>query len=297
MTGAVVTTGHLTSALVLPADLDTGPALAAADTLPGGWQLHPSMPLPPGHPTVHVATTAQEPDVVVHGETVRLRLPHEAASGPTLAYAVYTATERARQFQRKVTVHANAAVHPGGRAAVVLFGTKGAGKTALTLALGERGWTHAGDDLVVLGDDRDHVTLWPGKPTAAVRPADPARWQHPKPVIGLDPFLEHPVPVTLFVRITIHPALPTAQLAPATPFHGTEQLRLHEALGRYISGLPTPLTGPVHAPYGPVWPLDTGELARWRSSLIARMESSPYAYLHAPDPQSAADLITRETTS
>lgn len=297
MTGAAVTTGHLTSTLTLPEALDTGPALAAATTLPGGWHLHHPATLPPSAPAVHVAPTTGDPDVTVRGRTVRLRLPPAAASSATLAYAVYTATERARQYRQLVTVHANAAVHPQTGQAVVLLGTKGAGKTAVTLALGERGWTHAGDDLIVLGDHDDgQATLWPGKATAAVRPADPTRWQHPKPVIPLAPFLKHPVPVTLFVRLTVHPALPTAQLTPATPFSANEQLRLHEALARYISGLPTPLTGPVHAPYGPVWPLDTGRLARWRSHLIARMERSPYAYLHAPDAQSAADLLTRETT-
>ncbi|MEU9068924.1 hypothetical protein AB0D60_18820 [Streptomyces sp. NPDC048306] len=81
---------------------------------------------------------------------------------------------------------------------------------------------------------------------------------------------------------------------PATPFSANEQLRLHEGLARYISGLPTPLTGPTGAPYGPVWPLDTLPLARWRTHLITRLERHPYTYLYAPDPQTAADLITGE---
>ncbi|MEU9288754.1 hypothetical protein AB0D57_29755 [Streptomyces sp. NPDC048275] len=77
-------------------------------------------------------------------------------------------------------------------------------------------------------------------------------------------------------------------------FSANEQLRLHEALARYISGLPTPLTGPSGTPYGPVWPLDTVPLARWRAHLIVRLQQHPYSYLYAPDPQIAADLITGE---
>ncbi|MER5822687.1 hypothetical protein ABT086_10520 [Streptomyces mirabilis] len=77
-------------------------------------------------------------------------------------------------------------------------------------------------------------------------------------------------------------------------FSANEQLRLHEALARYISGLPTPLTGPSGTPYGPVWPLDTLPLARWRAHLIVRLQQHPYSYLYAPDPQIAADLITGE---
>ncbi|MDT0445629.1 Gfo/Idh/MocA family protein [Streptomyces johnsoniae] len=71
-------------------------------------------------------------------------------------------------------------------------------------------------------------------------------------------------------------------------------LPAREALARYISGLPTPLTGPSGAPYGLVWQLDGLPLARWRTHLIARLEQHPYTYLFAPDPQTAADLITGE---
>jgi ABC-type branched-subunit amino acid transport system ATPase component len=51
------------------------------------------------------------------------------------------------------TVHATALHTPEGRT-VLLLGAKGAGKTSTALALTERSWVHAGDDLVVLGENR-----------------------------------------------------------------------------------------------------------------------------------------------
>ncbi|MFD7499027.1 hypothetical protein ACFV8T_43345 [Streptomyces sp. NPDC059832] len=201
--------------------------------------------------------------------------------------------ERARQQQRMLTLHANAAVTPSG-CGVLLLGNKGAGKTSVTLALGARGWAYAGDDLAVLAEDENQLLIMPGKGTAAVRPQDPELWQAPKPVVDLTPFLRAPVPLAAVVRLTVHPAVPRPVLVPVTPFSVNEQLRLHEALARYISGLPTPLTGPTGAPYGTVWPLDDLPLARWRTHLIARLEQHPYTYLYAPDPQSAADLISKE---
>ncbi|WP_240634204.1 MULTISPECIES: hypothetical protein [Streptomyces] len=286
-------TGHVIAALELASGLDPGPAAAASGRLPGGWHLSGSSGVGGDCPVVAVACTAGDPAVTVQGRTVRMRLSHAAAGSATLAYATYTALERARQQRQMLTLHANAAVTPSGRG-VLLLGTKGAGKTSVTLALGERGWTHAGDDLAILAEHDPQLLLHPGKTTAAVRAQDPQLWQAPKPVIALTPFTRVPVPLAAAVRLTVHPAIPRPVLVPATPFSANEQLRLHEALARYISGLPTPLTGPSRAPYGPVWPLDTPRLARWRAHLIARLEQHPYAYLYAPDPQTAADLITEE---
>ncbi|RDG33975.1 phosphoenolpyruvate carboxykinase (ATP) [Streptomyces corynorhini] len=292
MTGAALTTGHLTAALDLPPDLDTGPAAAAADRLPGGWQHHATAERGDG-PAVTVEN-AVTPAVTVRGQHIRLRLPPAVAGSVTLAYATYTVLERARQEQRMLTLHANAVITPDGRG-VLLLGNKGAGKTSVTLALGALGWTHAGDDLTVLAELGDELMVLPGRPTAAVRPSDPTLWQAPKPVVALTPFARVPVPLARVFRLTVHPGVPHAQTTAATPFSANEQLRLHEALARYVSGLPTPLTGPNGTPYGPVWPLDTPALARWRSHLITRLEQHPYTYLYAPDPRTAADLITQET--
>lgn len=240
MTRAAVTTGHLTATLKLPPGLDTGPAVTAADRLPGGW--HPTPPPAAGlhdSPVLTVSDTGPEPAVRVHGQTVHLNLPHQAARTSTLAYVTYTAMERARQQRQMLTLHANAAVTPSGRG-ILLLGNKGAGKTSVGLALGARGWTHAGDDLAVLAEAGPDLLLLPGKPTAAVRPDDPGLWQAPKPLVALAPFLRTPVRLAGVIRLTVHPAVPHPLITDATPFSANEQLRLHEALARYISGLPTP---------------------------------------------------------
>lgn len=295
MTRGSVTTGHVTAALDVPAGLDTGPASAVGDRLPGAWH-HDHRQTSPDAPEVSVEYTTGNPDITADGRAVRLRLTRAAACTATLAYATYTALERARQHQQMLTLHANAVITPGG-CGVLLLGAKGAGKTSATLALGERNFTHAGDDLTVLGERGSELLLWPGKPTAAVRPRDPARWQAPKPAIPLAPFAAGPSVLAAVIRLTVHPAVPRPLLVNALPFSVNEQLRLHEALARQISGLPTPLSGPAGAPYGPVWALDTPSLARWRTHLVTRLGRHRYLHLYAPDPDSAADLITREMTA
>ncbi|MFJ6661293.1 hypothetical protein ACIQNG_33850 [Streptomyces sp. NPDC091377] len=281
-------TGHVSACLALPEQLDTRAARAAARALPGGWTLTAG----PAAEAADVEVTTGAAAVTVAAGTVRLWLPVETAASDTLAYVTYTALERARQHQRKVTVHATALIAPDGRA-VLLLGAKGAGKTSTALVLATRGWTHAGDDLVVLGESDDGtVAVWPGKPSAAVR--DPVRPLAPKPQHALKPFAAGPVPLARVVRVAVHRALDTASLTPAAPLSVNERLRLHELLGRYISGLPTPLTCVTGMPYGPVWPLDTPALARWRSHLITRLAGGRFDYLHAPGPATAADLLTKE---
>ncbi|AEH09694.1 hypothetical protein FsymDg_2301 [Candidatus Protofrankia datiscae] len=39
---------------------------------------------------------------------------------------------------------------------------------------------------------------------------------------------------------------------------------------------------------------DTPALARWRSHLIAALAGRRFDYLHAPGPETAADLLTKE---
>ncbi|MBO2461768.1 hypothetical protein [Actinomadura violacea] len=96
------------------------------------------------------------------------------------------------------------------------------------------------------------------------------------------------------MRLVVHPALRTAALTAAVPLAVNEKLRLHELLARYISGVPTPVSGVGAVPYGPVWALDTPALARWRSHLIGRLAGSRFDYLTAPDPETAADLLAEE---
>jgi len=286
-----VTTGHVSAVVVLPADIDTATAHAAGACLPGGWI---ATPVPtatsPGPPAVEVRRGPT--GVRVEGDTVHVQLDDDAASGDTLAYVTYTALERLRQRRRRTTLHGGALIGPDG-GAVLLLGAKGAGKTSTALALAERGWTHAGDDLVVLGEDDqdDTLVVWSGKPVAAIR--DPARPLAGKRSHVLRPFAgPEPAALRWVVRLAVHPALDSSSLTTATPFSINERLRLHEALARYISGLPTPLAGAHNTPFGPVWPMDTPALARWRSHLLARLASSRFDYLYAPSPDSAADLLT-----
>jgi hypothetical protein len=288
MTARLLSAGYVRAPVLLPGGLDTTAARAASPTLPGGWRLDP-----PGDSRAPAAVevTLGPPAIAAGPATVRICLPPGTASSQGPAYVTYTALERARQQQGKVTVHATAVLAPDGQA-VLLLGGKGAGKTSTALELAARGWVHAGDDLVVLGTDPGgQLAVWPGKPAAAVR--DPRAPLAPKPVTLLEPFAAGPAPLGRVVRLAVHPGLPAA-LAPAVPLSLNETLRLHELLARYISGLPTPLAGAGAVPYGPVWPLDTPDLARWRSQLIARLAAARFSYLHAPDAAAAASLITRE---
>ncbi|MEV7471892.1 hypothetical protein AB0O20_36220 [Streptomyces kronopolitis] len=285
-----LTTGHVTAALTLPCGVRQA-ATAVGRLLPGGWSTSLTAPVGDG-PRLLVDITQGLPgvEVAIGATTVRLRLTRSGAASTTLGYSTYTALERARQQMQLATVHASAVCGPNGQAVLVL-GNKGAGKTSTVLALAARGFTHMGDDLVVLGERDGTVTVLPGKRTAAVRPADPALGDAPKPVVELRPFRDTPAPLGQIVRVTVHPRATEARLTRATPFSGNEYLRLHENLARYISGIPTPLDGIAEAPYGRVWPLDTPACARWRCHFISLLESSRFDYLYAPDPERAADLI------
>ncbi|MGK5543392.1 hypothetical protein ACSNOH_01410 [Streptomyces sp. URMC 127] len=102
----------------------------------------------------------------------------------------------------------------------------------------------------------------PGKPTAAVRPSETEEFYRQKPLLDLrSGFASDRMPVALIVRLTVHPrAQPLA--VPAAPFSSGEYVRLHENLARYISGLPTPVSGVLGAPYVVTWALDTPQCAR-----------------------------------
>ncbi|MFF4647753.1 hypothetical protein [Streptomyces sp. NPDC001389] len=243
----------------------------------------------PAGTTVRIEITESAGRAVATGDTVRLLLPEQAAASASLAFTTYTAMERARQEQGMVTVHATAVTRD--HAAVVLLGDKAMGKTSTSLALGRRGWTHAGDDLVVIREDAGRLDVMPGKPTAAVRLHDGAAFYEPKPALDLrDGFASGPTAAALFVRLAVHPdARPHATAA--VPFSGNEMLRLHENLSRYISGLPTPLSGLGGAPCGRVWQIDSTACARWRAHLISVMEKHPFFYVYAPTAEAAADLI------
>ncbi|MEV5879379.1 hypothetical protein AB0L75_35180 [Streptomyces sp. NPDC052101] len=281
---ATLTTGYVTADLHLPYCL---PAPDASHLLPGGWTTSP----PRQNTGIHLSVEITDGPGHIHvtDEQVALALTAEAARSTALAFTTYTALERARQLRRMVTVHATAITRH--RQAVLILGHKAAGKTTTALALARRGWMHAGDDLVVLGEAGHELLVMPGKPTAAVRPAATDAFYQPKPVVDLrDAFETEPSAVALVVRVAVHPNSQTL-VAPATPFSTAELLRLHENLARYITGLPTPINGLTGTPVATTWPLDTPQCATWRAELIRALERSRYVYLHAPTAEAAADLI------
>ncbi|WP_367140628.1 MULTISPECIES: hypothetical protein [Streptomyces] len=288
MTGrTTLTTGYATADLHLPAEHP----LALPDVahlLPGGWTTSPPRLETDAQLTLEITAGPGQVDVTEKG-VIALALTEQVAHSAALAYITYTALERTRQQHRMATVHATAVTHQG--RAALLLGHKAAGKTTTALALAQRGWTHAGDDLLVLREADGELFALPGKPTAAVRPADTGRFYRPKPVLDLrDGFQVAPASIALIVRLAVHPYSQTLT-APATPFSTAELLRLHENLARYITGLPTPINGLTGMPYGTAWPLDTPQCARWRSQLISLLGRSRFFYLHAPTAYAAADLI------
>ncbi|MFF4410154.1 hypothetical protein [Streptomyces sp. NPDC001404] len=281
-----LTTGYITADFHLP-NWHGLPSTAISRYLPGGWVLSDRQDRTDTRVRIQITTGPGHIETLPNEVTIHLT--SSAAASPALGFTTYTAMERARQQRRMVTLHGSAAAHD--RGAVVLLGHKAAGKTTTAFALARRGWSHAGDDLIVLGHDQAGLFLMPGKPTAAVRPQETEEFYRQKPLLDLRPVLTAGrTTVALIVRLTVHPhARPLA--VPAAPFSSGEYLRLHENLARYISGLPTPVSGLIGAPYGVTWALDTPQCARWRTHLINRMERNRFFYVHAPTAEAAADLI------
>lgn len=286
----LVRTGHVTVAVEIPSGFSLAGGSSITRALPGGWQ--PLGP-PAGAATTAAAIKVTEGPgrVCARGTAIHVEVPGKSLCDRSWAYAVYTAAERHRQQSGMATVHASAVVAADGRA-VLLLGDKAAGKTTTCLALARgHGFTHAGDDIVIIRECADGHVVLPGKPTAALR----VRSRHfyaPKQIVSLDTdgFLVGDARVGLTVRIAVHPdAVP--KTVPAVPLSLNERLRLHENLARYISGLPTPVSGATDIPYGPVWPLDTRACTATRRRMIEQLSNSPFAYVYAPTATEAAALI------
>lgn len=279
-------TGEVTARMTVPdaatarTVVEMGPGITR--TLPGGWQATTELA---ASPQIHLVAGAGTPGVQLGpDEQVRIWLCPEELATTRLAYVAYTVCERARQRHGIVTVHANAVWTP--RGAVLLLGDKGAGKTGTAVALAARGRPIIGDDLVLLAlDGGQALRVLAGKRLARVR--DPAAGYEAKSDVSLPESAPEAARVAAAVRVSVHPHVRTPRRAEGTPLSVVDRLRLHENVGRYIAGLPTPLSlDPAVA--GPVYPLDDGECADVRSEIIARL---PLTYLHAPTPEVAAGLI------
>lgn len=302
MTRSFLTTGYVEAVLEVDEPQAALAALASSITrqLPGGWRLRPESEAA-SVPTISIAATEQEPAITVLPEepaSVHARLPSPLAS-PTLPYVTYTALERQRQREGMVTLHATSARLPEG-GAVLLLGDKGSGKTNTLLSLMRRGCVPAGDDLVVVHLHASGLDVLPGKRVAAVRyepGEESALYYESKKQEALDRhnFAEQPLPISCIVRVNVNLAASRNTIQQSDGVSFSEALRLHENMGRYISGLPTPLRVEATGPEGPIWPVDSTACTRLRAKMVERFARVPFYYLQARTADEATKLILEET--
>ncbi|MGH3624173.1 MAG: hypothetical protein ACRDQ5_20680 [Sciscionella sp.] len=294
-----VTTGYVRARVHLPADaMWPNVSEAVAATLPGGWETSALAGADSDRLPSITIDQVDVPVVTHDGQNYQLALPSDHLLSLRLAYLTYTLLERHRQLAGMNTVHAAGAAVPSG-GAVLILGDKGSGKTNTLFALAKLGYRPAGDDLVVLRLSGGGVDLFPGNRSAAVRgPAMPdTLYYEAKQHVRLDhqhSFLAAPVPVTHVVRISVHAAAPGVILTKAARLSLGERLRLHENLGRYVSGLPTPLTVDDTGCYGPVLCIDNPACAQMRRDLIEQLGHISFYYLQARSAAEAAQLIAKE---
>lgn len=302
MKAAQIYTGFVSAQLVLHEPINLVKLAAGIDCLlPGGWQLENKIRnqkqsiieitnLKPGLlPSVR-ATKANRFVLKLDSSTINSRLP----------FITYTLLERARQLAGMATIHGSAAVTHDG-VGLLILGDKGSGKTNTLLALLSRECLPAGDDLVVLKlDEKSIVKLRPGKRIASVRSRnnkDGKLFYEVKREVSLggQNFMKYDTPLSLVVRVNVHSncSRPNIESIGHTPT--VEILRLHENLGRYISGLPTPLIINKALSFCPILPLDTNETALFRSRLVLSLINLPFFYIEARTANDAARAILNLT--
>jgi hypothetical protein len=293
---AVISTGYVNVAVALPNDFTSAMLTAIATEvdpmLPGGWRV--IEPAPPGI-AAHIALTetSATPAVTLVGNGhIAITLRPTRLRSSTLGYIGYTAAEAARQRHGMVTAHAAAVATPDGNA-VLLLGDKGAGKTNVVLALLRAGWLFLGDDLIILEDHPDGLRVRAGRQRAAIRQSVNGFGYEPKTAASLAD-LDAPTHagVALTVRVSVFPGASPLVTA-ASPLSLNERLRLAENLGRYISGVVTPLSLEPEV-YAPVYPLDEPACAATRSRIIRNIERTGLWYVQAPSADHAADLIGKQ---
>lgn len=264
--------------------------------LPGGWQVSHQSRLRHG-PSVRVTLVRQSPSLIVKRTWP---LVVEASLIPSqirvsFPYLIYTLFERPRQQLGMCTIHAAAAVSPSGQG-VLLLGDKGAGKTSILLALIERGYVPAGDDLVVVQADKK-LQLRAGNRIARLRyRTSGARhsFYESKRAMRLDTqsFLSETVPLCHVFRVNVHPMNGRATITPSPTSGLNEGLRLFENTARYIRGMSTPFLFRAGVPIDWLPSLDDPSCIRMRTRLIRRLLSSPVMYLSSRTADEAANQLS-----
>jgi hypothetical protein len=294
-----LTTGYVTAQVIVNKAVDLI-ALAdhAAGLLPGGWHAEPGEAVSRNtHVLLRIRLETEEvqPSLRVKpGNKLELNVDNATLHSPRLAFLTYTALERSRQELGMATIHAAGAFSPDGNA-ILLLGDKGSGKTDTLLALRKAGCLAVGDDLVILRRGNDGVVyLRPGKTTAMVRCSHQDKHYYErkrKVTLRRRGFLKREARLGMVVRLNVHSAVTATWVQMIGLDRTQELLRLHENVGRYISGLPTPLTLTRVAAFCPVLSLDTAETAEFRSRLVSSLLALPFYYLEAATANEAAEGV------
>jgi hypothetical protein len=93
---------------------------------------------------------------------VEVTLPGPLAPGSSsltriVTYAVAAALRRRRRFE----LHSAAVVEPVSGRGVLIIGPSGSGKSTLAVNLASAGWRFLTDDVLLLGQQIDRITVWP----------------------------------------------------------------------------------------------------------------------------------------
>ena len=299
----LLSTGYVSAELELPGDvLEATWAGSVSDSLPGGWTLEGLPGSGSGLPEIiariddhdHALVTLESASV----DRYHIRLPGQDLRSVRIAYLTYTVLERQRQLSGMATIHASGARSPQGEG-ILILGDKGSGKTSTMLALGDRGYALAGDDIVVLRRRLHGLELLPGTRSSAVRgpPRHGALYYETKRRVALSetyPVLHSPVALAKVFRVNVNVAARETKLQRVVSLSFAERLRLHENIGRYISGLPTPLVVDADGCYGRVLEIDCATCAATRRDLMKALGATPFYYLQTRCAVEAAAAIASE---
>lgn len=298
MTSTRLDTGYVFTRLVLPEVVDlTSLEAETGHLLPGGWQTCLEDAQGNHSNQIEIVTIQSGSLPGMHIKSICklvLTLDRSTLRSPRLAFLTYALLERDRQLSGMATIHASAAVtqENGG---ILILGDKGSGKTNTLLALLKQGCRPAGDDLLVLRLAGGGVKLLPGKRIATIRGLRTRKtsFYEDKQEVKFDnsDFLDRETPIALVARVNIHSGASSAYVKKMRGDVTKEILRLHENVGRYISGLATPFIMRKKDAFGRVLHLDNDQTALFRSKLISRVLDLPFYYVQAKSADEAAIRI------